>query len=85
MGKITWLGSAKPDDPIYLNGPMVSFKPPLTPSTGATAKPTDGAPQPEVTSAEAAETPLGIDPVIGLERAIQQRFGPPSTSGDKAD
>jgi hypothetical protein len=43
MGKITWLGSAKRDDPIYSGGLMVHFKPPLTPSTGATLKIADGA------------------------------------------
>ena len=43
MGKHTDLGSAKRDDPIYSGGLMVHFKPPLTPSTGATLKITDGA------------------------------------------
>jgi hypothetical protein len=42
MGKITHLGSAKPDDPIYSSGPMVSFKPQLTPSTATSLKATAG-------------------------------------------
>jgi len=33
MGKTTWIGLAKPDDPIYSSGPIVSFRPQLTPST----------------------------------------------------
>lgn len=43
MGKAINLGSAKADDPIYDSGPQVHFKPPLIPSTSATAPSTAGA------------------------------------------
>jgi hypothetical protein len=33
MAKITDLGWAKPDDPIYSSGPMINFRPPLPEST----------------------------------------------------
>jgi hypothetical protein len=46
MGKVIDLGSAKPDDPIYSGGPMVSFRPPLTPSSADTATNTGGAQHP---------------------------------------
>jgi hypothetical protein len=42
MGTITHLGLAKPDDPIYSSGPMVSFRPQLTPSTATSLEDTDG-------------------------------------------
>lgn len=42
MGKLIDLGSAKRDDPIYSSGPMVSFKPKLTPSTESSKKNTAG-------------------------------------------
>ena len=33
--KIVDLGSAKPDDPIYSSGPMVTFRPPAPPQPTA--------------------------------------------------
>jgi len=54
MGKITHLGLAKPDDPIYSSGPMVSFRPQLAPSTATSLKDTAGTKAP-VKSASAAE------------------------------
>lgn len=43
MAKIKNLGWAKPDDPIYSSGPMISFHPQLTESPSDTQKSTDGA------------------------------------------
>ena len=42
MAKIKNLGWAKPDDPIYSSGPMISFRPQLTESTSDTQTNTDG-------------------------------------------
>lgn len=42
MAKGTNLGWAKPDDPIYSSGPMISFRPQLTESTSDTQTNTDG-------------------------------------------
>ena len=47
MAKSTDLGWAKPDDPIYSSGPMISFRPQLTESTSDTQTNTDGDRQPE--------------------------------------
>ena len=47
MGKVTHLGSAKADDPIYSSGPQVHFRPPSAPSTDGTAPSMDGGPPPE--------------------------------------
>jgi hypothetical protein len=52
MAKIIDLGWAKPDDPIYSSGPMISFRPQLTESTSDTQSNTDG-PQ----GAESSATP----------------------------
>ena len=41
MAKGTNLGWAKPDDPIYSSGPMISFRPQLTESTSDTQTNTD--------------------------------------------
>lgn len=50
MAKIIDLGWAKPDDPIYSSGPMISFRPQLTESTSDTQTNTDGG-QPAAPSA----------------------------------
>ena len=42
MAKGTDLGWAKPDDPIYSSGPMISFRPQLTESTSDTQTNTEG-------------------------------------------
>lgn len=42
MAKITNLGWAKPDDPIYSSGPMISFRPPLPESAQDTQSNTAG-------------------------------------------
>ncbi len=47
MAKGTYLGWAKPDDPIYSGGPMISFRPPSPESMQGTAIDTDGGLQAE--------------------------------------
>lgn len=70
MAKIIDLGWAKPDDPIYSSGPMISFRPPSPGSMRDTATSTDGASraaksgqpqkqaQPQTTSATAQQDPM---------------------------
>ena len=76
MAKITDLGLAKPDDPIFSGGLQVHFKPPLTKSTGDTPSSTDGGLQPGPTSSAAASNAATESPMLaaqnGMERALRK-------------
>ena len=84
MAKVTNLGWAKQDDPIYSSGPMLNFRPPSPESTDATATNTDGAQpagksaqqqkraQPPTTSGSAQDDPM--QPAIDqIERALRAK------------
>jgi hypothetical protein len=92
MAKGTHLGWAKPDDPIYSGGPMISFHPPSPGSMQGTATDTDGGLQAETNGRQRKPgqplTTSELDPmqpaVDQIEKALYaavtgqatERFGP---------
>ncbi|MEF8753808.1 MAG: hypothetical protein V5B60_07700 [Accumulibacter sp.] len=73
MARVIDRGWAKPDDPIYKSGPMVSFRQPSPALTSATPETTAGASQ---SSAPGEELPDPMQPAIdAIEEMGRKDFG----------
>jgi hypothetical protein len=85
MAKGTHLGWAKPDDPIYSGGPMISFRPPSPESMQCTATGMDGRLQAETNGRQrkpglsliTSDSP-SLDPrepaALSLEEGLQKQI-----------
>ena len=92
MAKVTHLGSAKPDDPSYLSGPVVGGKrigrlPDSGKPVSSETPPKQAEENPPLASRSAASTPLSQQPSLTKRHPSRPPFleGVPVLSGEKLE